>query len=186
MMRLDQLPNQQPNETVSLFLHRHWIILAQIVIVFGLLTLIPAVLAVTLFSLRPGLLENPLIGPVAVLALSAYYLGVWLVTFFEYVDYELDIWIVTNERIIDIEQRGLFNRITSELHLANIQDVTAEVTGIVHTFFDYGNVYVQTAGEVDRFTFKGIPHPDKVKETIIQLSDSDKKRHGVGTPEKAV
>src|SRR5690349_5744202 len=110
MMRLDQLPNQQPNETVSLFLHRHWLILAQIVIVFGLLTLIPAALAVTLFSLRPGLLENPLFGPLATLALSAYYLGVWLVTFFEYVDYELDIWIVTNERIIDIEQKGLFNR----------------------------------------------------------------------------
>jgi hypothetical protein len=186
MIRLDQLPNQQPDEQVSLFLHRHWIMLAQIFGVFAVLTLVPAVLAAALFALRPGLLENPLFGPVATLALSAYYLGVWLVTFFEYVDYELDVWIVTNERIIDIEQRGLFNRITSELHLANIQDVTAEVHGIVHTFFDYGNVYVQTAGEVDRFTFKGIPHPDKVKETIIQLSDADKRRHGIGTPEKAV
>ena len=186
MMRLDQLPNQQPGEKVSLFLHRHWIYLAQIALVFGLLTLVPAGIALAAFNLRPALFADPVFGPIATLVISAYYLGVWLVTFFEYVDYELDIWVVTNERVIDIEQRGLFNRITSELHLANIQDVTSEVKGIMHTFLDYGDVFVQTAAEVDRFMFKGVPHPDKVKEAILALAEADKKRHGVGTADHAV
>ena len=184
MIRLDKLPNQQPNEQVSLFLHRHWIYLAQILVVFALLAVVPAATATVVFQLRPGLFDDPTFGPIVAIVLSTYYLGVWLVTFFEYVDFELDVWIVTNERILDIEQHGLFNRTTSELHLANIQDVTAEVKGIMHTFLDYGDVFVQTAAETDRFIFKGVPHPDKVKETIIQLSDADKRRHGVGTVEK--
>jgi hypothetical protein len=184
MMRLDQLPDQQPGEQAALLLHRHWLNLAQIFLVFAVLALIPAAAIVGLLSIRPALFADPVFGPLATLVISAYYLGVWLVTFFEYVDYELDVWIVTNERIIDVEQHGLFDRTTAELHLANIQDVTAEVKGILHTFLDYGDVFVQTAGEVDRFIFKGVPHPDKVKETIIELANADKRRHGEGTVEK--
>ncbi|TAK04132.1 PH domain-containing protein [Patescibacteria group bacterium] len=186
MMRLDQLPNQQEGEKAALFLHRHWLTLVSIAAVFGLLTLLPLAIAVEFADALATFLSDPILGPLLTVVMSIYYLGVWLVTFFEYADYELDIWIVTNERIIDVEQKGLFNRVASELHLANIQDVTTEVKGMLATFLDYGDVYVQTAGQKDRFIFKHVPHPNKVKETIIELSDADKRRHGVGNAAHAV
>jgi hypothetical protein len=37
------------------------------------------------------------------------------------------------------------------------------------TFLDFGNVFIQTAGEKTRFVFKNVPHPERVKETIIEL-----------------
>ena len=49
---------------------------------------------------------------------------------------------------------------------------------MVHTFFDYGNVYIQTAGEKERFVFKDVGRPERVREDILRLVEADKKRHG--------
>ena len=51
--------------------------------------------------------------------------------FIEFTDYYLDTWIVTTERIISIEQKGLFERTASELDLISVQDATAEVHGFL-------------------------------------------------------
>ncbi len=121
-------------------------------------------------------------GPLLALAASLYVLAVWLYAFLEFTDYYLDTWIVTNERIINIEQQGLFHRTASELHLASIQDVTSDVAGMLHTFFDFGSVFIQTAAERERFNFKDIERPEQVKELIIRLSEADKLRHGATPP----
>jgi uncharacterized membrane protein YdbT with pleckstrin-like domain len=96
----------------------------------------------------------------------------------QFTDYYLDTWIVTNERIINIEQKGLFSRIVSELHLNQVQDVTSETHGIVATFLSYGDVHIQTAGARERFNFKQIDNPEKIKQIITKLVQDDKRRHG--------
>lgn len=178
-MDLQALPNHKPGERVVLFLRRFWFELAKIALITLVLFGGP-IIGIGIFwgSIGP-ILERPFLGPILTLIASAYLLSVWLFAFFEYTDYYLDTWIVTNERIINIEQHGLFKRVASELHLATIQDVTAEVSGLVHTFFDYGDVYIQTAATKTRFVFKNIAHPEMVKNTIIRLSDEDKVRHGM-------
>ena len=96
---------------------------------------------------------------------------VWVYFFIGWVDYYLDAWIVTNDRIINIEQNGLFNRVISEQRLYRVQDVTAEVGGIIKTFFNFGTVFIQTAGEVGRFNFEEIPEPYLVKKIILELHE---------------
>jgi uncharacterized membrane protein YdbT with pleckstrin-like domain len=102
-------------------------------------------------------------------------LFVWNFFFILWLDYYLDIWIVTNERIINIEQRGFFTRRISELKLTKVQDVTSEIIGVIPTLLNYGNIYVQTAGEKERFTFCQIPNPNYVKNMIVELQE--KERH---------
>lgn len=97
--------------------------------------------------------------PIGILFISTFYLFIWLFGLTTFLDYFLDVWIVTDRRIIDIEQKALFSRTTAELELRRVQDVTAEVEGFAATFLDYGNVYIQTAAEKERFIFKQIPHP---------------------------
>lgn len=93
-----------------------------------------------------------------------------LVSFFlVFIDYYLDAWIITDKRIVNIEQRGLFYRIISELELDKIQDITTEVSGVIPTFFNYGNVFIQTAAEKERFIFRKIPDPYKVKDVLMGL-----------------
>jgi len=185
-MRLDHLPNQRKDEKVELFLRRHWFAIVTIVVAFLALTVIPLAIGYAMRDPVHRILENPLFGPVLVIVSSMYFLAVWLFAFLEFTDYYLDVWIVTNERIINIEQKGLFHRTASELHLTAVQDVTSDVQGIIHTVFDYGNVQVQTAGEQGRFIFKNIERPEKVKEHVVQLVEDDKRRHGTHTEGPAV
>ena len=176
MFHLDHLPNQRQNEHVILFLRRHWITVFGIVFVAFLLALIPFGIGSFFPSVINTWLSDPLIGPLVVVIASIYILSIWLFAFLAFTDYYLDTWIVTNERIINIEQEGLFHRTASELDLAAVQDTTAEIRGITQTLLGYGNVFIQTAGEQGRFHFKNISHPERVKELVTQLVEEDKQR----------
>lgn len=176
MMRLDHLPNQQTDERVILFLRRHWFAILSIVTAFTLLTSVPLILGWYFWDVVEIWLQQEVLGSVIVVVGSIYFLSVWLFAFLEFTDYYLDTWIVTNERIINIEQHGLFNRTASELDLAAVQDTTAEIHGIWQTIFTYGNVFVQTAGEKGRFHFKNIDNPEHVKEIVTALVEEDKRR----------
>ena len=178
MMHLDHLPNQRKNEGVELFLRRHWFAILAIVASSVLLIGIPLLAAIIFFEELRVLLQRPLLGPILAIFGGLYVMLIWLFAWIEYTDYYLDVWIVTNERILNTEQKGLFDRVASELHLISIQDVTSEINGLLRTFFDFGDVHIQTAGERARFEFKDIPNPDGVKQKILQLVEQDKKRHG--------
>jgi hypothetical protein len=57
-----------------------------------------------------------------------------------------------------------------------VEDTTSEVKGIIHTFLNYGNVFIQTAGERTRFIFKDVPNPEMVKERVVKLTEDYKAR----------
>lgn len=173
-----RFPGQHTDEHVLLMLRRH-------VFVFFLV-----ILAVTLFALLPMfirfLVPNSLSQGIAgtgwevllILALSLYYLLLWLLLSYAWVDYWLDLRIVTDERIISIEQVGLFNRVISEQRLLRVQDATSEVRGLFPTFLDYGHVFIQTAGERERFVFGQVPHPDQVKRLIVEAHEEAVRQAG--------
>ena len=70
-------------------------------------------------------------------------------------------------RILDIEQKGLFNREISECYLSNIQDITVVIDGVVPTFLNFGYLRIRTAAEKREFIFQQIPDPNKVKNVIL-------------------
>ncbi len=177
MMHLDQLPNQKPDEKVVKFLRRQWFTWMFIIVAGVFMLAVPTLIALYFQDKLMVGLAHPILGPIIVILGSIYVLSVWLFSFLEFTDYYLDTWIITNDRIINTEQKGLFNRVASELHLASVQDVTSNVKGMIRTFFDYGDVLIQTAGEKERFIFKGIDHPEKIKETIIRVVQEYKTRH---------
>jgi uncharacterized membrane protein YdbT with pleckstrin-like domain len=76
---------------------------------------------------------------------------------------------VTNKRIVNVEQKGLFSRVVSEKELSRMQDVTSEVHGFIATFFSYGDIYIQTAGTKERFVFKQVPDAPHVAQEITNL-----------------
>lgn len=179
MFHLDHLPNQRPGEQTMLFLRRHWIDLFKLTAITAFACLAPLALLWLISQTAPDIASQEAGAALASVFLSVFYLAVITFFFQEFVDYYLDTWIVTSERVINIEQNGLFNRTASELHLVAIQDVSAELKGIVATFLDYGDVKVQTAGALTHFHFKSIPHPERVREVILRLVNEDKQRHSV-------
>ena len=136
-------------------------------------TLFPLALAVTLmvltvlgfFGLPAEIIEVLPQYPYGALFGAVLALG-WL--WWQYSDWENDLYIVTNERIIDIEKRPLFfSEQRREASLGMIQNVYLEVPNILASLLNYGDVIVQTAGAGD-FTFSNVADPHRVQREIFQ------------------
>ncbi len=175
-MRVENLIDLSHNEKVLYFLRRHWIIFFVDVVMIAALMLMPVGVYFLLDRLFPALLVGAFSRPLLILLGSIFYLMAWLFFITSFVDYYLDAWVVTTDRIVDVEQHGLFSRTISELDLARVQDVTSEVKGVIPSIFNYGNVYVQTAGEVERFDFEQIARPHEVRKHLLELIEQDQKR----------
>lgn len=78
---------------------------------------------------------------------SLWVLMLWVYFFIDWTDYYLDVLYVTNKRIVDVEQRGFFSREVIHLPYSSVQDVTCDTRGVIATFFNYGDLHIQTAGE---------------------------------------
>jgi membrane protein YdbS with pleckstrin-like domain len=123
----------------------------------------------------PGFLYYPYQDIFFLLA-TLYYGFLWMIAALAWSDYYLDVFLVTNKRIMKVEQAGLFNRVVAELELENIQDITSSVIGPLRTLLDFGDLSIQTASEVNKIQPKDIPHPVRVRRRIMELCTA-KKNH---------
>ena len=168
-------PSQNSNEKILLILRRHWFIFLKFLVIYFLIGLIPVGLYFANKSLGISMFSCEVSRAIKVLIISAFYLFWWLLAFRQFMDYWLDVWIVTDQRVVNVNQKGLFFRTISELKLFRIQDVTADVRGLLPTFLHYGNVHIQTAGSQKRFIFEEIPHPYQVTRKIMRLVEWKRK-----------
>ena len=181
-MNLDHLINRKPDEKVIFYTRRHVVVFVGELLLISVLALIPLLGYYLIGAAWPALLTSSVSRPILVLMLSAYYLNLWLFFLSNFVDYYLDAWIVTDDRILNVEQHGLFSRTISELDLVKIQDVTSEVKGFFPYLFNFGDVFIQTAGETRRFQFEQVPRPHEIRKHILGLVEEDRKRQGETKP----
>lgn len=85
--------------------------------------------------------------------------------------YHQNRWVVTDDSITQVAQIGLFNRQTSELSMANIEDVTAEQRGIIATLLGFGTLKAETAGERSNFYFIYCPRPRTYAKIILDARE---------------
>jgi uncharacterized membrane protein YdbT with pleckstrin-like domain len=177
MFDLHNLPNPVPDEELVFFLRRHPITLLSLFIGYALVIILPFGIWSYLLEFQPQLLASEVSRTIILLGGSAFFLFAWLFLFQAFLDYYLDTWIVTTKRILNIEQTGLFGRTVSELRLYRIQDVTATVNGMAATFFNYGEVEIQTAAEHTHFLFEQVGNPNQIAKVILELSEKDREEH---------
>lgn len=173
------LPNQRPGEKIQLTLRRHWFVLFLIISRFILFSCIPIIFYIFLIYEAPEVLNGEIAQPILALSASLFYLFIWMFLFNNFIDYYLDVWIVTSERIINIEQRNLFYRTISEKNLDRMQDITSEVKGILQTFLNYGTIYIQTAGTTERFIFKDVPNAPEVTQQILKIVEEYRNKNSI-------
>lgn len=164
-------PSQLETEKIYLVLRAHWIILFFRTLIWSMF-----VAALILFNIYaptflPGLFEGSFAN-ITKLFIQVYTLFLTLSLFLVWLFYYLNMQIITDRRIVDIDQVGLFSHTISELHIENIEDVTSQTNGVFGTLFSYGMVYVQTAGTHERFEFDNVPNPGAVERMILDIYES--------------
>lgn len=158
---------QEEEEEVRLFLRQHPILVIPWLVFAGVLMLVPLVLFPALLSAMPPSLAIP---PGYVVVVSAFwYVAVFGFALSQILHWHFNIFIVTDRRIIDIDFVNLLYRKFAETQLIRVQDISYKTGGFLATFFNYGDVHIQTAGENPSFVFESVPKPNEVVDVISDL-----------------
>lgn len=159
----------EEGEEVLAKVHRHWLFIAGRL---GLLALfLAAPLAVVPLLERLDIIAVAAVSGGALVALWALWALVgWAIFWQFWTTYYMDIWVVTNRRIIDIDYQRLFDRNIAMLRLDRVQDVTTHVTGVVGTLLKYGSVVVQTAGSDKQFVIDQIADPERLRDVVSRAA----------------
>lgn len=96
-----------------------------------------------------------------------------------FLNWFFNVYIITNKKIVDVDFHGILYKNISEAPLRNVEDVTSNVSGALEVIFNYGSVYVQTAGERREFEFENVSHPAKIRDIISDLVAKKKFGHGL-------
>lgn len=110
----------------------------------------------------------------------AWYLVTFAFAFEKFLSWYFDVVIITNKRIIDIDFANLLMKKFSEARLSVIQDITSRVNGVAQTLFNYGNISVQTAGEMPEITLEKIADPEKIVKILQILREEEVSLNLVG------
>ena len=147
---------QRPGEELLFVFRRHIIAMRK---GFYLL-LIPFALSslpVLIWQDNLALLWSPLIGFSLGLLLFFYHWMMWYFT----------VYIVTNQRIRQVTQKGFFGKDVVELRLSKIQNISYNIPGFTGEIFGFGTIIIQTF--VGDLVIRNVEHPDK---TYNKLQDA--------------
>ena len=159
--------NQEEDETIVLFLRRHfvtnipWILLT-------LFFLVVPILAVALFQITNFSLFTV---PPKLLAafILFYYLVILGYALMRFVIWFYHVGIVTQKRLLDLDVYNILNHHLAETDIDEIVDVSYAQHGFFQSFFDFGDVPIQTKAVKANFEFEEAPHPAQVSDIITDL-----------------
>jgi hypothetical protein len=147
---------QRPGEEVLFVFRRHIIAMRKgfylLLIPFAL-----SALPVLIWQTNIELLISPLIGFTVGLLLFFYHWMMWYFT----------VYIVTNQRLRQVTQRGFFGKDVVELRLSKIQNISYNIPGFTGEVFGFGTMVIQTF--VGDLVIRYVEHPDK---TYNKLQDA--------------
>jgi uncharacterized membrane protein YdbT with pleckstrin-like domain len=102
------------------------------------------------------------------LVLLGYTLEAFLMWFY-------NVYLITDERIVDVDFHNLLFKNISSAKLDRIEDISNEAGGIGASIFNYGTVKIQTAGSQNEFEFAHVPQPAKVTAFLNEMLVEEEK-----------
>ncbi len=161
MLNLDHLREW---EVVKKVVRRHWMAFAPLFLYSVLvLSIIISIYLTMWFTLMSNLI---------VIVFTMFSI---LFLFIDWLNNELDMYVISNKRIIGIDQISFLNRTVSECSLADVQEVNSKTKWIFANLFDYGSVTIQTAWNASNFHMAIVPEPLKTARQILNIVEELKK-----------
>jgi len=164
--------DQLADEKIVLLLRAHLITLVPSVIITILLILAPFLFiwALTFFKID----FFPFLVPRHVFFIILFwYLLTFGFAFYKFLFWYFNVYILTDNRIVDVNLKGVLSRDVSHAKLDRIQDVSPRVVGFFETFFNFGDVIIETAGELPEFHFEQVTKPDIVAKEILDEANKE-------------
>ena len=167
-------PGTRQDESVKLILLKHWIVKLKVVMELAFLIIFP-IIAVFVYAFIKAPYFTTNYQKIFLIFFIIYLLFVSLINFIHWLNEELDVFIVTTERIVSIDQIKFMHRTISETPLYQVQDVRSDTKGVLGTLLDYGDIEIQTAADQIFFRIESVPDAFSNVGRILDL----KEKHAV-------
>jgi hypothetical protein len=102
--------------------------------------------------------------------IAALAAAVWW--FSSFLDYFLDVWLITNMGVIDLEWKGWFHRTSARVLYSDMEGLTYEIKGIIATILGYGDVTLQKISTGSTVTMLYVPRPRAVESTVLKAMET--------------
>lgn len=181
---LQYFPGRQPDEKIIMVIRKHPIVYVRIVVVFILVTTLPLSFFLT-FWLDLFPISNPqAVGLAGYLGAVLFLLYGLMFLMIAILDEEFDLFILTDQRLIDITQVSFLKRTVATTPLGQIQDTTSNIQGILGTIMNYGRIDVKTAaGTASTFNMDHVNDPSMVSRVILNQAEEWREKYAM-TPNK--
>lgn len=153
--------HQEPDEEILLFLRSHFITNLPWFFITLVALIVPLFLAPFVSNFGFTLPYR-----FTAIMLLFYYLIVFSYAFIHLLSWYYNVFIVTQKRIVDIDFSDLVYHNVAVTKLSQVEDVDYTQTGFIRSFFNYGDVFCQTAGSKVNFDALGVPKPAHVTSVI--------------------
>lgn len=154
---------QHDDEPVLLMLRQHPIVN----LTWILLTILLVIAPVIVLPYVPFLDFLP--GNYRFVAILGWYIMVFGYALEQFLIWFFNIYIVTDERVIDMDFYNLLFKKVSEAKIENIEDITTSNSGLLQSIIDFGDIRIQTAAEIPEIEFERVPHPDLVAKFLSEM-----------------
>jgi len=161
-----KLSNLRPWEEAALILKRHWIVYFYIWFYFCVAIFISVWIYMAIWSWFLWSIIN-----IVFWMLAAQFI------YIQWLNFELDIFIVTNNRVIWVEQVSFLNRTVSEANLWQVQEVNSKTVWIFANLLDYWTITIQTAWNATNFEMTYAPNAIQNSRKILNIVDSYRDAH---------
>lgn len=170
-----KIPSQiRAGEHLLMLLHRHWIVF---VFKIGYLLML---IVTTFIVLTMNVTLITIFGTAIFWGwLSVYWMLFLTFILLSWINNELDLLIITDQRIIGIDQISSLSRRVSECGLDRVQEVNAEVNGILQTILHYGHIHIHTASENSDMIISYAPNPVENGNRINTIISEYRAHHNV-------
>ncbi|HKR82216.1 MAG TPA: hypothetical protein VJR27_04440 [Candidatus Saccharimonadales bacterium] len=84
-----------------------------------------------------------------------------------WIGWHFSVFIVTDQRLIQITQKGLFHRSVVDMGLNQIQMVNYQVAGLAQTLFGFGTIMMQTF--VGDLVINTVHHPATIQKKLLEI-----------------
>ena len=156
--------DQMDDESVLFVFRRHPIVMRKGLILGMTALLIGPLYTLSLTYLKPD--SYPSVQFFFMSLLLSAVLGA-IIYFPSWIGWFYSVFIVTDQRLIQITQKGLFHRSVVDIGLSQIQMVNYEVAGLQETLLGFGTIMMQTY--LGDLIIKDIHHPAKIQKKLLGI-----------------
>ncbi len=165
---ITDFPGKRSDEHVLMVIRKHPVVYIRLVVVFILINLIPVSVFMMIWANNFPMSSGGALTTIGYLGAVFYVLYGLAVLLIAWLNEEFDLFILTDHRLIDIEQISFLKRNVATTPLMQIQDTTSQIDGIVGTLLNYGSIDVKTAaGNASDFKIDHVSDPSLIARKIL-------------------